>query len=135
MDDVLKPRPASSGLFLIAAIVFSCVALMTFGGDRLCATALAWRVPEYPGATIISERYNLLSAKGLGQTVTSYYVPQPENEVSRWMNVEVGRRSYEATSRNDLQTYYSITNISWDVRPAEDGVGAQLIVRASCLSR
>lgn len=132
--DVGTQRGYTGGCLLILGAVLACVALFVFAADRFCISALNFRVPYYPEARVISQTWNFLTPNGMGNTVTVLYAPAKPDEVRDWYNKKVGENAIRATRNRDLEIAYRITNFAWTVDTAEDGIGTQAILIASCLA-
>ncbi|MDL1924280.1 hypothetical protein FBQ95_16880 [Chloroflexi bacterium CFX3] len=134
MDDILNRRRRGMGCMLIFVLVFLCVGSSILALDRVCVSALSWRVPVHPESVITRQRHNFLTANGMGQSVTTYFVPGAPREIDAWYNRQVGEKLNALGRSPELSFYYNITSVAKNVGFAEDGVNTQLIVIAHCLS-
>jgi hypothetical protein len=132
MDDFFRKR-TGTGCLVVGIVVLACVGSAFFALDRVCVAALDWRLPTYPGARIVTQRYNLVTPNGLGQTVTTLYAPANYLDVNRWYAVTISNRTRDYTKSEVYGLYYNLTRgTTWSVTVAEDGVGAQVFLFANC---
>ena len=134
MDDIINRKRKGMGCTLIVPLVFACIAATTVALDRLCVEVLQWRIPVHPESRIIRQTYNFLTPNGLGQSVTTYFVPGDPREVELWFNRQIGERLRALEKEPERSFYYNISAVGKSVGLAEDGVNTQLIVIAQCLS-
>ncbi len=132
MDDYFRKRKGT-GCLIVGLAVLACVSSAFFTLDRVCVSAIDWRLPTYPGARIVTQRYNFLTPNGLGQTVTTLYVPANYLDVNRWYAVTIGTRSRDYSKSDIYGLYYNLTRgTTWSVTVSEDGEGAQVFTFANC---
>jgi hypothetical protein len=120
-------------LAVIGAVVL-CIGATLFAADRYCIGVLAFRLPIYPGAEITSQRWNMFTPNGLGETVTVLRVAVSRRDVQSWYNRELGRIGREATNRADLELYYRISNATWSINPGETPDETQIILFGRCMT-
>lgn len=134
MDDIINRKRKGTGCTLIVPLVFACIAATTVALDRLCVEVLQWRIPVHPEARIVRQTYNFLTPNGLGQSVTTYFVPGDPREIELWFNRQIGERLRALEKEPERSFYYNISAVGRIVGYAEDGENTQLIVIAQCLS-
>jgi hypothetical protein len=132
MDDFFRKR-TGTGCLVVGIVVLACLGSAFFAFDRVCVAALDWRLPIYPGAHIVTQRHNFVTANGLGQTVTTLYAPANYLEVNRWYAVTISSRTKDYNKSEVYGAYYNLTRgTTWSVTVAEDGVGTQVFLFANC---
>jgi hypothetical protein len=128
-------RPALGCLVVVGAI-FACVTVSLLGINGVCAAYLPQRLPYYPGAQVISEAHNFISAWGMGNTVATLYTPDDTETVRSWYGVQIGTFLRGAvqnpTPITDLGR--QLARVDFDITRAEDGVGTQILLFGTCLN-
>lgn len=124
----------SKGLIALIAIplvMLACVTITLLTLDNLCYTGLTQRLPIYPGATVVVERYNGFRAFGMGETIILIETEDPLETVRDWY----GRNAGGAVRRMQQQgqmVLVNMTETSYSATTAEDGTGTQVLLSGVC---
>jgi len=97
--------------------------------DRICVANLTLRLPQYPGATVVWERHNLLTPFGMGETVMMLTTPDSPETVREWY----ARHTGEVLRANVKNPFFQWGRGEWIVDPAQDGPGSQIILHGLCM--
>jgi len=102
--------------------------------DRVCYAGITRRVPVYPEATQVWLSHNMLFPWGMGTTVGTFESPDDVETVRRWYGVHMREfaRTDAVSSSPVTSAQVRMTQARWDVTPAEDGSGTQIILFGQC---
>ncbi len=117
---------------VIILLIVLCGGVMTFTFDRLCLSTMTQRLPIYPGAQMVVERHNMLSAFGMGETYAELYSPDAPDVVSKWYGNTAGTYQINAVRNGDPT--YNLGRSNWTVNQAADGKGSQIQLYGICVN-
>lgn len=113
------------GCLIIALLVIACIGSISIVLDQACQSTLNQRLPLYPGAEIVTERYSFFSRFGVGETYLELYSPDDPDTVQRWYGRTTGQITRQAALTND--PIYRLAVSRFRVRRDANGTGGSEI--------
>lgn len=124
------------GCIAVMLALVLCSGVVVTVMDGICYDGLTRRMPTYPGAQLVSVRYNLFRPYGMGNTVVQLSSSDDENTVRAWYARQTGtllRQMVESRAPGD-NLLRTITQSQFDVTAAEDGTGSQILLFGTCVN-
>src|SRR5215470_13853021 len=83
-------RRAGLGCLLILALLFGCVGTSMLVIDAGCHNSMTQKIPIYPGAQVVSTKYNFFRPFGMGETLVLLTTDDAPDVVRNWYGTTVG---------------------------------------------
>jgi hypothetical protein len=121
-------KQTAVGCLVLSALVLLCLGSTMFAVDRVCSDGLTGRMPIYPNAEVLWQRYTFLRPFGMGRTAMELRTEDAYRDVLGW---------YARTTGLNAKTYgdtlgFRVTRVEWNVSPAQDGAGSIIYLVGTC---
>jgi len=119
------------GCLIIGLLTVACIGSMLIFFDQACLSTLSKRLPIYPNAELVVERYNFFTRFGMGETYLQLYSPDEPTTVQSWYGREVGTYLREAGINHD--PLVNLGSGQWRVNRDASGQGSEITLYGACM--
>jgi hypothetical protein len=121
-------KQAATGCIVLSVLVLLCVSSALLAVDRVCIDGLTGRMPIYPDAEVLWQRYTFLRPFGMGRTAMELHTDDAYRDVLGWY-----ARATGFNARNYGNTIgFRVSRVEWDVSPDESGEGSIIYLVGTC---
>lgn len=113
-------------LLLIVIGIAVLAALLGYRLDSSCRAQALAALPDYPGATLVSEQYTGLRAWGIGETLRILSSPDTPDTVTGWYRRQPDTWPLPGAAHTEENAL-----VGWNVRDDGSG-GSRIVLAGSC---
>ncbi len=128
-------RRAGLGCLAILGAMFVCIASFFVVTDFGCYNTMTAKLPMYPNAQVVTWKYNMFRAFGIGETLILLNTDDTPDVVRDWYGRTVGAvyQAAQQGKRNDpffflASARYTVTSVP------NGGTGSQILLSGVCAS-
>lgn len=119
------------GCLFIFVAMFACLASVVLVVDAGCYNSMVKKIPVYPGAQVVSIKYNLFRAFGMGETLALLNTSDSIDVVRNWYGRTVGA-AYKAIQSGENDAFFFLADGRYTITDAVEGTGSQILLSGAC---
>lgn len=128
-------RRAGLGCLAIFGALFACIASFLLVADFGCYNTMTAKLPVYPNARVVTSKYNMFRAFGIGETLVLLNTDDTPTVVRDWYGRTVGALYQAAQQGKRSDLFFFLANARYTVTGAPNGgTGSQILLSGVCAS-